>query len=40
MTPDQDYPSEQVSLSGSEALASQVGELIQLVRCAEDANIQ
>jgi TPP-dependent indolepyruvate ferredoxin oxidoreductase alpha subunit len=40
MTPDQDTPSEQVSLSGSDALASQVAELIQLVGSGEETNIQ
>ena len=40
MTSDQDNPSEQDSLAGSEELASQVAQLIRLVRSGQEANIE
>jgi Leucine-rich repeat (LRR) protein len=40
MTPDQDHPSEQASLSDSDELANQVAQLIRLVRSGEEANIK
>jgi hypothetical protein len=40
MTPDQDTPSDQYSLSGSDEVARQVEGLIRLVRSGEQTNIE
>jgi len=40
MTPDQDYPSDKSSVSGSEEIDKQVAQLIRLVRSGEQTNIE